>query len=359
MDIDYPPYAYQDSTTGELTGMGKDIADGMTAATSAQCAGITITVVQTSWSDCWTSAGLGTKLDDGTLDACMTYTHTKGQRDEVADFSDAFLNDNKAAGLLTKLDANGNPMVTGYDDLSGLKVVDVGGWAPTADGLGYVENKCTSSGYADSSTFTLQVAEGATNNNELALSMVLDGTSDVAFIYSDQAYQYQTACTTNATTTWTCSTWNGFGTTYAYVQTGQFGHVHAGTTLAMSKKGSGIVGQLNPCLVEFMATSDYYDLCVKYDLVDTCHANTFFPGGSAATTEVYDLPTSSQSGDCSNGYCPCTRETSTTTRTTTTVTAEPLESGVASSAVRAAAKMMAIGIVALSATYSASEIVQS
>lgn len=30
----------------------------------------------------------------------------------------------------------------------------------------------------------------------------------------------------------------GFGTTFAYIQTGLFGHAMAGTTLSMSKKGS-------------------------------------------------------------------------------------------------------------------------
>ena len=33
-DIDYPPYACKNTTTGELEGVGKDIADGMTALCS-------------------------------------------------------------------------------------------------------------------------------------------------------------------------------------------------------------------------------------------------------------------------------------------------------------------------------------
>ena len=70
-------------------------------------------VVQASWSDCWSSANggtLGAKLDDSTLDACMTYTHTQGIRNVYADFSIAILSVNKAAGLLTLLE-NGMPKV--------------------------------------------------------------------------------------------------------------------------------------------------------------------------------------------------------------------------------------------------------
>jgi ABC-type amino acid transport substrate-binding protein len=73
-DVDYPPYAYKDETTGELRGFGKDFADGMTAL----CPNITINVVQASWTDCWngSSASIGQGLNNGTYDACMTYTHT-------------------------------------------------------------------------------------------------------------------------------------------------------------------------------------------------------------------------------------------------------------------------------------------
>eukprot|EP00971_Amphidinium_carterae_P061913 1226160-Amphidinium_carterae.1 len=65
----------------------------------------------------------------------MTYTHTQGIRNQYAEFGDGILEVNKAAGLLTLLNENGVPMVTGQSDLSGLNIVDVAGWAPTADGL--------------------------------------------------------------------------------------------------------------------------------------------------------------------------------------------------------------------------------
>merc|ERR1712193_276144 len=103
------------------------------------CGDIEIEVVYTPWNACWSSAGggtLGEGLDNGTLDACMTYTHTQGIRNKYADFSYGILEVNKAAGLLSVLE-DGKPMVSGLDDLAGKKIVDVGGWAPTGDGLGF------------------------------------------------------------------------------------------------------------------------------------------------------------------------------------------------------------------------------
>eukprot|EP00927_Polykrikos_kofoidii_P074115 TRINITY_DN7007_c0_g1_i1.p1 TRINITY_DN7007_c0_g1~~TRINITY_DN7007_c0_g1_i1.p1 ORF type:complete len:397 (-),score=40.36 TRINITY_DN7007_c0_g1_i1:36-1226(-) len=302
-DVDYPPYAYKNEATGALMGIGHDIAVGM----SALCDDVEIEVVQTKWSDCLTEQGLGVLLENGTVDACLTYTHTYGLRPKVADFSDGILRVSKPAGLLTLLDENGNPKVTGFDDLSGKTVVDVGGWAPTLQGLGFVRNKCTGKSYATDRK--VLIAEGADNNNDLALSMLLNGTADVMYAYGDQAYNYKEGCAKTTQTKVNCSIWAGLGTKFAYVQTGQFGYVINGTTLAMAKKGLGIAAKLNPCLRKFMETRDYYDICVKYKLVDTCLPNSFFPRGEKVIP-VYNMPTNELTGDCTTGYCPCVISTS-------------------------------------------------
>jgi len=49
-----------------------------------------------------------------------------------------------------------------------------------------------------------------------------------------------------------------------------------GTTLVMSKLGSGVNDIVNPHIQKFMETEAYYDLCVKYDMVPTCYENEFF-----------------------------------------------------------------------------------
>ncbi len=54
--------------------------------------------------------------------------------------------------------------------------------------------------------------------------------------------------------------WSKFGTEFAYVQTGIYDYMDAGTTLAISKKGSGLSDTLNPCINEFIETEAYKDL---------------------------------------------------------------------------------------------------
>eukprot|EP00439_Symbiodinium_sp_Y106_P004079 s11076_g1.t1 len=89
--------------------------------------------------------------------------------------------------------------------------------------------------------------------------MLRNGAADAMFVYADQAKNYQCDGTTVAA--WNCTLWEGFGTEYAYVQTGQFGYVVNGTTLALSKKGRIVIHE-------------------------------------------YNKETDEHSGDCSSGYCP-------------------------------------------------------
>ncbi|CAE7395711.1 MCAT [Symbiodinium natans] len=306
--LDWPPYAYKNTTTGELAGIGKDIADGM----SALCDNLTIESVETGWLNCWTSDGkLGPLLENGTLDACMTYSHGRGLRDTLADWSLAILDDNKPAGLMTLL-LNGKPVVSGMDDLAGKTIIDVGGWAPTADGLGYVTNKCTNQPY--SSNYTLAVGP----ENDDAMRMLRNGEGDAVFLYADQAQLYQCAGA-DVAAEWDCSLWSGFGTEYAYVQTGQKGWAVNGTTLAMTKPGSAVPGLINSCLASFMETKEYYDICVKHGFESSCYTNSFFPSGSASMAS-YEKPTNELTGDCSGGYCPCSVEAAPTTTTAPSAT---------------------------------------
>lgn len=298
-DVNYPPYAFG-ASDGSLVGLGADVANGM----ARMCPELGIEVVEARWADCWTPQGLGEGLENGDIDACMTYTHTKGIRNVFADFSWGVLEVNKAAGLLTLLDDRGNPKVTGMDDLSGKTVVDVAGWAPTADGLDFVENKCLGQKY--SPNYNLLMTSGPGNANDLALNLLLSGAADAMFVYADQAYNYKVACERDPSTAGcNCDKWKLFGTKFAYVQTGQFGYVNNGTTLALAKKGSGVVEKLNPCLKKFMATKDYYDICMRYNF-KTCYPNDFFPGGKQVAQKDYNKPTDEHEGDCATGYCKCT-----------------------------------------------------
>lgn len=290
-------------------GFGKDIADGMNALgasdNTSACASIEIEVVQTAWSNCWDGSGptIGAALEDGSLDACTTYTHTKGIRNDFLDFSGGILDVNKAAGLITLLDEDGNPKVCGKSDLDGITVVDVSGWAPTADTIAFVMNKCTDSTYSNNYTMVSAEETDDLGPNDVAMKMLRDGEADAIFIYADQAKNYQ--CKDGVEATWDCTLWEGFGTEFAYVQTGQFGYTFNGTTLAITKKDSGVAEALNPCLWEFMETEAYYDACVKSDFVDSCYPNSYFPSSGDVKVHEYNKDTDEHTGDCSHGYCPC------------------------------------------------------
>eukprot|EP00435_Cladocopium_sp_Y103_P075793 s11_g65.t1 len=238
------------------------------------------------WNKCWGNAIIGKGLEHGEVHGCMTYTHTYGARNRFMEFSRPILKDNKPAGLLVRLQ-NGVPVINGANSLNGLKVVDVVGWAPTADTLALAENKCTKERFTG---FTIIQPTDA-------LATLMNGDADAMWVYADQAKNYQ--CTDGVTANWDCDLWAGFGTTFAYIQTGLFGHAMAGTTLAMSKKGSGLAEILNPCIDKFIVTKDYYDICVKHGFDDSCFPNEFFPA-TEATDLVWEKPTDELTTTCAD-----------------------------------------------------------
>ena len=77
-------------------------------------------------------------------------------------------------------------------------------------------------------------------------------------------------------TEWNCDLWGRFGTEFAYIQTGMVEHAIDGTTLSISKKGSGLNEILNPCLDAFMETEEYYEICKDYGFEADCYPNEFF-----------------------------------------------------------------------------------
>lgn len=159
--------------------------------------------------------------------------------------------------------------------------------------------------------------------------MLLDGEADLVYIYSDQPKNIIDQCKKGAQDEKTnCTMWEQFGSAYAFVQTGKFGWVQNGTTLAMTKKGSGVDAALNSCIHKFMESKEYYDLCTKYPtLLHECYPNSHFPpmGDDQAP---YLMPTdelAASNHTCATGYCPCDTAMSTTVKTGATGTTD--ESG--------------------------------
>ena len=148
-DIDYPPYAQTIAPpegSYELGGFAIDFAKGIQAMAPDE---IEFEFQETRWANCFTEGLIGEGLQAGWYHGCMSYTSTQGQRQRQMDFSHAILDTNKVAGILTRLDKDGNPVVSPQSNLSGVRIADVVGWAPTADTLEFLTNSCTGERYSE------------------------------------------------------------------------------------------------------------------------------------------------------------------------------------------------------------------
>ena len=131
------------------------------------------------------------------------------------------------------------------------------------------------------------------------------------FADADQAHNYKSACETNPTQEWDCTMWTRFGVDFAYVQTGIYDYMNSGTTLAISKKGSGLSETLDPCIDAFIQTQSYKNLCTKYNIEDSCFQTKFFDSPTTAK-EPYSIPTNELTTSCFDGYCPCMNDSTPT-----------------------------------------------
>lgn len=321
MDIDYPPYAYlpqgefvkSPEDIDEVAGVGADMIKAM-----AKHCNFDVTVVQAHWSDCWNNGEIGQGLLQGWYHGCMTYTHATGVRNRYLEFTDSWASPNKPSGLIVKL-TDGKPAISGNDDLSGKTIVDVTGWAPTADTVKFVTNKCTGEPFGDVTVIqgddivldNPSVAKGA---NDKALQAILEGKADAMWIYGDQAANYH--CAEGAQESgWNCDLWSGLGTDFAYLHSGMYGWMYNGTTIAMSRKGSGVAKILDDCFVDFQKSKEFYDVCKMdhghppHNQLNTCIPNEHFQSDpDFKDPDVAHYPFlfgTNEHSDCSTGYCPC------------------------------------------------------
>jgi len=297
LSTDYPPYATLDDRL-RLSGFGPDFARNLKTVCK-----ISVVLMQTDWSNCWGSDKIGPGLSNAEFHGCATYTNTKGVRNRYLEFTKPILDMNKAAGILTRLE-NGVPVVNGLSSLDGVSVGDVNGWAPTSDVLATSKNLCTGKVFEGFNLVPNTPKAG--RENDAALQQLLNKEVDALWIYADQAETYKSACNEDSNQDdWDCEMWSRFGTDFAYIQTGIYDYMNSGTTLAISKKGSGLAETLDPCIDAYTGTKSYYNLCKTYNLEDDCIRNEFFPPINEEKVKDYSKPTNELSGNCDGGYCPC------------------------------------------------------
>ena len=175
----YPPYADVKpfSEGGGLTGFGYDVAMGL-----MEVCDLDIEVTETTWDKCWGNDVIGDGLDRGYYHACLNYFNSAGVRERFMDFSKPMMNDNVPDALITRLDANGEPVVSGLSDLAGKVVVDMPGFAPTVDQLPVVENYCTGQVAAFQDFIPIPPIYGDGPEEDNALRTLLDGYADALWI---------------------------------------------------------------------------------------------------------------------------------------------------------------------------------
>jgi len=311
----FPPYADlippatpdEDPTIG---GFGPDVA----AALSEVCE-IEVTTIEANWDDCWGDNVIGDGTLQGWYHGCQTYTQVRGVRNRYLDFSAPILQNNKRAGFLTRLQ-DGSPEVSPESDLSDVTVVDIVGWAPTPDVISTLKNRCTNEFFdvdvnaggnlvtTDDEVGCLEkYPEFCSNANDVALYMLLEGQADVVYIYADQAKFYFDACAADPIQAENCELWRQFGETFGYIHMGMDEFAIAGTTLSISKKGSGLPAILDPCIEKLLETETYATLCDKWGLTEDCFPNDFT--NQTGTTPVYNVPANEQQPGCADGYCSC------------------------------------------------------
>lgn len=128
-----------------------------------------------------------------------------------------------------------SPMTTDYTN---VKLGDVTGWAPTPDTFEFNFNYCDGGKqFVPPANGTIKPSGG--DGNVAAIRGLRDGDYDALYIYADQIYNFINSGDDIA---------NGFGTDFAYIHTGLDQWSINGTTLAISKRGSGLKQVLDPCI---------------------------------------------------------------------------------------------------------------
>jgi hypothetical protein len=307
MAPNYPPYTKfdPDGSTApiDLGGFNKEFIDLIEPV-----CGLKVDAILAPWSDCWTTKPnkldsfeevteyIGEGIWEGRVHGCTGYTHTKGERGLSLEFTDAILGGLKRAGILTRL-VNGKPIISPQThDYTNIKIGDVAGWAPTPDTFKYNINSCTGKQFVGETLLS-----PAEDGNEAAITALLNGTFDALYLYADQLNNF---ATTGSDAEKALAA--GLGTEFAYIHTGLNGWSYNGTTLAISKRGSGLKDVLDPCIQKVVRTQQYTTMCESYWAPSTCIQNEFSTV-SGPTSYWYDdlMNARTESRKCADGYCTC------------------------------------------------------
>lgn len=303
----YEPYDFLENLPGEpehQTGFGVEFAELLCKRNKLDCV-----FIRDNYEECWQSGDYpGRGLQSGWYDACSTYTNTL-LRQRSVQFSHSYTME-RPAGILSRLDSKGNPLIHPKDtDLGGKKIGIVGGWATNSASLKYIPNECM--GGELYSNYKLETPKDEFSGPDAAMKALIDEDVDAVFLYSS-LIEDRKGCTSDACD---ATLYNGLGTQYAWIHTGITEYQANGTTLAFTPKGSDLNEFLNPLIADTLATKEYAKLCEKYAGSDVqCFPNKFGKKEKVDVNNMNDLERMiycEKKDDpdeclaCKNGHCGC------------------------------------------------------
>lgn len=303
----YPPYdrltSHHHVPTGspipaDAEGFGIEFAREACATCSLDCH-----LVAESYNELWSFENrIGSAIASGAVDAGSMFTHTYDRAERGVRFSDAITR-SRPAGILTRLTADGNPVVRASSDLTHHKIGLVRGWATSAASLIRMTNSCTREAFSANAWTVEPVDMGF--GPDAAVRALLRGEVDALFMYSSTLSDRRDcdgpACDASLYDA------SLLGSRYAWIHTGLVEYAANGTTLAFgSDEDSTAIELLNPCIQATMASPAYARLCAKYRDLGFESIKCFGDGDSSSPEEMPNAHRIAAGfDDCQKGYCGC------------------------------------------------------
>jgi len=145
----------------------------------SQVCDIDISFSEAAPGTCFTTFGIADRLAQGAVHGCANYLHTVGPRDRQAEFTLPLADNRTPAGLLTRLDVNGEPALSGLDNLDEKIIVDVPGSVPNPEDLLNAVNPCTGQPFGKPTIVSSDLPGFAADS---ALQYLLNGKADGLWI---------------------------------------------------------------------------------------------------------------------------------------------------------------------------------
>ena len=187
--------------------------------------------------------------------------------------------------MLTRLDAQGQPVISPSSDLKDVRLILDDFYFPGTfdkNSLSLVTNDCTGEMFINNEVPTVPIIVPWTgfrngsnveetfplvNPADKSLALLLKGEFDAIWTHAEIPSLVAEVCVNPASVPdndVNCDIWSRFGNEFAFIHTGIPSSVGGGSALSMQKIGSNLAEILDPCIEEYLKTEDYLDICKDF-----------------------------------------------------------------------------------------------